>query len=115
MSDLVIQMSLLEQLEQDLAAIAAEYEKADEFSGEMSDAVGHDELGERVREFSHTWNDRRTNMTKQVTALRDQVAAIREAFTQVDAELGKALVEAAEGSKSSGNAPGRGAPGHGVV
>jgi uncharacterized protein YukE len=105
MSDLVIQMHLLDQLEKDLADIAAEYAKADEFSGEMADAVGNDELGDRVRDFSTKWNDRRKNMTEQVTALHEQVKAIRDAFTEVDAELGKALVEAAADSSGGAGTP----------
>ena len=115
MSDIVIQMHLLEQLEKDLLAIATEYSNADTFTGEMADVVGHDGLGERVREFSRSWNDRRKNMTEQVTALHEQVKAIRDAFTQVDEELGKALVEAAEDNKDSGIGPGAGSPGHRVV
>lgn len=115
MSDIVIQMHLLEQLEKDLLDIATEYGAADTFTREMSGVVGHDGLGERVRQFSETWNDRRKNMTEQVTALHGQVKSIRDAFTQVDAELGKALVEAAEDNKSSGAAPKAGSPGHSVV
>ncbi|MCU1442710.1 MAG: hypothetical protein JWQ59_860 [Cryobacterium sp.] len=93
--DLVIQMDLLDQLETDLAGIAAEYEKADDFSAELADVVGHVALGDQVREFSTSWNDRRKNMAEQVTALHGQVAAIRDAFTEVDLELSKALQEAA--------------------
>jgi hypothetical protein len=115
MSDLVIQMHLLDQLEKDLGDIAAEYAGAEAFSGEMADAVGHDELGARVRDFSATWNDRRKNMSEQVTALHTQVKTIRDAFTQVDAELGKALVDAAQANKSSGNAPTAAAPGHNAI
>jgi hypothetical protein len=100
-SDLIVQLSLLDQLKADLTAIAAEYEKADDFSSDLADAVGDDELSGRVHEFSQTWNDRRKNMTEQVTALRDEVTAIRAGFTQVDAELGKALVDAAQQSKVS--------------
>lgn len=89
-------MRLLDQLEQDLANIASEYKDADDFSGDIADAVGHDGLGERVREFSEKWNDRRKNMTEQVEALHGQVKEIRDAFTNVDVELGKALVEGAK-------------------
>ena len=49
-----------------------------------------------------------------MTALRDQVKTNRDAFTQVDDELGKALVEAAQESKST-NAPSVGSPGYNVV
>lgn len=93
MADLVIQMQLLDQLAEDLGAIAAEYEHADDFSSDTADAVGSDELGDRVREFSEKWNDRRKNMTEQVEALHEQVKAVRDEFTGLDAELAKALIE----------------------
>lgn len=98
MSDLVVQTNLLESLEQDLADIVAEYEHAGRNSDDMADIVGHVVLGDRIREFSTTWDDRRKNMTEQVKALHAQVKATREGFVQVDAELGKALEEGAKKS-----------------
>lgn len=93
---LEIQYDLLDQLADDLKLIAREYANADEFSDDVADAVGHERLAERVREFSTKWNDRRKNMLEQVEALQGQVEAIRDAFAQVDDELLKALTEGAD-------------------
>ncbi len=98
MTDLQIQFELLDQLATDLAAIAREYRNADDFSATVADAVGHDGLGERVREFSTKWNDRRENMTEQVEALQSQVESIRDAFQDVDQGLLDALHEGQAGT-----------------
>ncbi|MDI2098534.1 hypothetical protein [Ruicaihuangia caeni] len=103
MADLQVQTALLQQLEDDLLAIATEYENADDFSASVAAAVGDDGLEDRVREFSRKWNDRRKNMTEQVKALYEQVKAIRENLDAVDQELVRALEEAA--AETAANAP----------
>lgn len=91
MADLDIRLDLLDQLVDDLAAIASEFEGADDFSDDVAAAVGHDELHGKVRDFAHKWNDKRKEMTAAVTALQGQIKSISEAFTKVDSELAKAL------------------------
>jgi uncharacterized protein YukE len=110
MSDLQVELELLGQLATDLGGIANEYEHADDFSADMADAVGGGDLGDRVREFSTKWNDRRKNMTEQVQALQQQVQAIHDAFTELDAELLKALQDGADDAAAGGHAPNPNAP-----
>lgn len=113
MTSLVIQKSQLDQLAKDLATIAKQFAEADDFSSALADAVGNDALGGRVEQFSRSWNDRRKNMTEQVTALQAQVEAISDALTQVDVELAKALTDAATASNAPSNAPQSSAQGRG--
>ncbi|WP_198412142.1 hypothetical protein [Mycetocola zhujimingii] len=101
MSDLEIRTDLLEQLTTDLDAIAKEFEKADGFSDEVANAVGHDELSGKVTDFAHKWNDKRADMTESIKALQQQIEAISDAFNEVDSELAKALEDAAADTAAS--------------
>lgn len=64
-------------------------------SDRIAEAVGHDGLAEAVREFAHGWDDRRTELTRKVRALAAAAATTAQAFTEVDAELARALEEPA--------------------
>lgn len=96
MSDLKLDLQLLTQLKDDLDAVVAEFKNADDFSDSVADATGHDGLHGHVRDFAHKWNDKRQKMTDNVAALQQQVKAISDGFTQVDAGLAKALEDAAK-------------------
>ncbi|WP_198410512.1 hypothetical protein [Mycetocola zhujimingii] len=112
MSDLEIRTDLLEQLKTDLDAIAKEFEKADGFSDDVANAVGHDELAGKVKDFAHKWNDKRADMTEAVKALQQQIEAISDAFNEADSELTKALEDAAADTAASNPdaAPGSNGP-----
>lgn len=95
MADLKLDLELLNQLKEDLEAVAKEFADADDFSDAVADATGHDSLAHHVEEFAHKWNDKRKAMTQNVEALQQQIGAISDGFTQVDAGLAKALEEGA--------------------
>jgi len=106
-TDLQLDLALLEQLKTDLDAIVKEFKGADDFSDDTADATGHDELAGHVRDFAHKWNDKRKKMTEAVENLSSSVASITDGFTQVDDGLAKALEEGAEASKAQGLPPGK--------
>ncbi|MBC7596983.1 MAG: hypothetical protein H7288_24210 [Kineosporiaceae bacterium] len=95
MPDLKLDLELLQQLKDDLEAIATEFKDADDFSNDVADSTGHDQLGSHVEDFAHKWNDKRKSMTEAVEDLQKSIAAISDGFTQVDAGLAKALEDAA--------------------
>ncbi|MCX7523197.1 hypothetical protein OSC27_13040 [Microbacterium sp. STN6] len=96
MPDLKLDLELLAQLVSDLESVSAEFTNADDFSDTVADATGHDDLRGHVRDFAHKWNDKRKDMTDDVKALHEQIAAITDGFTKVDEGLAKALREGAE-------------------
>jgi uncharacterized protein YukE len=95
MPDLKLDLELLQQLKEDLEAIATEFKGADDFSDDVANSTGHDDLGSHVEDFAHKWNDKRKSMTEAVEDLQKSIAAISDGFTQVDAGLAKALEDAA--------------------
>lgn len=98
MTDLKLDLKLLQQLRDDLDAIVKEFKGADDFSDDVAEATGHDGLHDVTRDFAHKWNDKRKSMTEDVENLQKQLEAITDGFTQVDGELAQALEEANESS-----------------
>ncbi len=94
MTDLKLDLRLLEQLRDDLNAIVREFKNADDFSDDVAEATGHDGLHDVTRDFAHKWNDKRKAMTEDVENLQKQIGAITDGFTQIDADLAAALEEA---------------------
>lgn len=95
MSDLNFDLQLLHQLRDDLDAVVNEFTNADEFSQDVAEATGHDELGGHVSDFASKWNTKREAMLEAVKALQAKISAITDGFTKVDADLAKALTDAA--------------------
>ena len=102
MTDLILDMKLLDQLKSDLEAIVKEFKNADDFSDDTADATGHDDLAGHVRDFAHKWNDKRQSMTESVENLSKSVSSVTDGFTQVDAGLAKSLEDGAAQSKKEG-------------
>lgn len=94
MADLTLDLKLLQQLKDDLDAVVKEFTNADDFSDDVADATGQDQLHGHVRDFAHKWNDKRKKMTEDVSALQQQIKAISDGFTKVDDGLAKALEDA---------------------
>ena len=94
-SDLKFDLQLLHQLRDDLNAVVDEFTNADKFSSEVAAATGHDGLGGHVSDFAEKWNSKREKMLEAVTALQQNIGAITDGFTQVDASLAKAMTDAA--------------------
>jgi hypothetical protein len=101
-ADLKLDLQLITQLNEDLESVVSEFKNADDFSSDVADATGNDDLAGKVRDFASKWNDKRKEMTSSVEALQQQIKAISDGFTQVDDGLAKALEQSASPSGSSG-------------
>jgi hypothetical protein len=106
-SDLKLDVQRLIQLRDDLQRVISEFNDAEDFSGVVAEATGHDELAGEVHDFAGKWNKKRKQMAADVQALHDQLAAITDGFTKVDQGLAKALEQSA--NDTSGK-PAHGAP-----
>jgi hypothetical protein len=96
MSDrLVIEGELLTQTQTHLQSILTEFEGAEKFSEHVASLTGHPRLEKEVREFASSWNIKRAEVIKSVTALKESIGAISDAFTNLDADLAKALADTA--------------------
>lgn len=96
MSDLILDLQRLDQLNHDLQSVIDEFKNASDFSHDVAAATGDDHLADKVRDFADRWNDKRKNMTESVEGLQKAVGAITENFTKVDQGLAKALQDGAE-------------------
>ncbi len=97
--DLSIDMEALRHLAKDLKAIADEFQHADDNSDAAAEATGHSELGHKVRDFADKWRIKRNDMTENVVKLQGIIQQIVDTFSEVDADLAKALEDAAEKAK----------------
>lgn len=94
--DLSIDMDTLRTLAADLSTIVHELETADEQAGSAAETTGHDELADRLHDFSDKWRIKREDMLSDVQKLSGIMTQIVDTFTQVDADLARALEDAAE-------------------
>lgn len=108
--DLKLDLALLEQLKSDLDAIVSDFKGADDFSDDVAEQTGHDDLAGHVRDFAHKWNVKRKDMNKNVENLEKVVGAITKGFTQVDGQLAKALEDAGKDKAYKGTLNKNGAP-----
>jgi ABC-type transporter Mla subunit MlaD len=102
---LKLDLQLLDQLRDDLSAVVSEFKNADDFSDDVADATGHDDLAGHVRDFAHAWNEKRKSMTTNVENVQKAVAAITDNFTKVDQGLAKALEDSANSGSDKYPAP----------
>ena len=91
MADLILDMTELTQLAEDLKAITDELEDADSNASEAAEATGHDELSSRVNDFADKWRIKREDMLADVSTLSGMINTIVENFGQVDRDLARAL------------------------
>jgi len=103
MADLVLDLERLRELKNDLEAVVKEFKNADDFSDDVADATGQDDLAGKVRDFASKWNDKRKKMLADVENLQAQIKAISDGFTKVDSGLAKALED--NGKTPAGHGP----------
>lgn len=89
--DLSINMDDLRTLAEDLKTIAEEFKGADDNAEDAADATGHDGLRDKVNDFADKWRIKREEMSENVVKLQGIIEQIADTFTEVDAELAKAL------------------------
>lgn len=99
--DIQLDMADLTALADDLATVIDEFERAKANAGEAARATGHKELRRKVEEFATAWDLRREVMLENIKVLQQTIAQIAETFSEVDAELAKALEESAQDPPSA--------------
>jgi len=92
MSDrLTIDTDALREAGSMLRTVAAEFDDADAHTDALAEHVGHEELAAAVRDFSHGWDDRRSEMVQDIAALADSCGAVSDAFADLDTQFAAAL------------------------
>lgn len=92
---LVIEGGLLSQTQTNLQSILTEFEGAEKFSEHVASLTGHARLEHEVQAFASSWNIKRAEVIESVTALKESIGAINDAFDNLDADLAKALSDTA--------------------
>lgn len=85
--DLDFNLTQLNDLFHDLVAVRENFEHAEKFSDEVSSAVGHATLANRVQDFADQWNDKRDSMIERLAEMATAVDTIHDSFITVDMEL----------------------------
>ncbi|UZN03043.1 hypothetical protein [Cellulomonas sp. S1-8] len=75
----------------DLRLVARELDHATTRSDVVADAVGHDGLAAKVRDFAQGWDGRRAEMLEEIARLADACTGIGENFERLDTEFAAAL------------------------
>ncbi|WP_104134837.1 MULTISPECIES: hypothetical protein [unclassified Cryobacterium] len=60
---------------------------------ELGTMVGHAHLASVIDDFSSKWDDRRTELTEQLTQMHTMGQAVADGFESVDSGLARALTE----------------------
>lgn len=87
MGDLVLDTEQLQQLGADLRLVGEEFKHANNRSDDVADDVGHEGLGDAIREFAHNWDDKREKMLEDISKLSEAAIATGEAFEELETEL----------------------------
>ena len=91
MSDLTIEIDVIERMRGDLARVRREFENANRNSDSTADAVGHPGLADRVRGFAHNWDNRRRDLVEQIETIEGQLGNLQDQFDVTDRELASGL------------------------
>ncbi|WP_026374185.1 hypothetical protein [Agrococcus lahaulensis] len=99
MDDVLITFDELLALRQQLDAIIVELESAGDRSSELEAAIGTPygrwELRSNAGDFESRWNDKRVDLARDMTKVRDHVQGVLEGFAEFDEEASLKL-EAAD-------------------
>ncbi|GAA1476790.1 hypothetical protein GCM10009623_12360 [Nocardioides aestuarii] len=88
---LSVDTEVLQEAGESLRLVATEFEHADDNSDRASEAVGNDDLADRVRDFAHNWNDRRGEMLGNIAALATAASESGRAFAELDRDLARLI------------------------
>jgi len=81
----------VQKVANDLQRITRTLEDAAADSSSLASSIPVEELSRAVEDFAGGWDDNRRNLIQEVTALREQAAAVAQAFTDVESQLVDAL------------------------
>ena len=71
----------------------------------LASVIPVSELSRAVEDFAGGWDDNRRNLIKEVSALREQAAAVAQAFDDVDSQLVDALTRPPEAAAPATHGP----------
>lgn len=98
MTDVLITFDELLALRQQLDAIITELEGAGDRSSELEAAIGNPfgrgDLRDRAGDFESRWNDKRVDLVRDMTKVRDHVQGVLEGFAEFDEEAALQLESA---------------------
>lgn len=90
MDDVLITFDELLALRQQLDGIIVELESAGDRSNELEAAIGTPygrwELRSGAGDFERRWNDKRVDLARDMTKVRDHVQGVLEGFAEFDEE-----------------------------
>ena len=99
MNDVLITFDELRALRTQLDAIIVELDGASDRSNELEAAIarpfGRGELRDRAGDFEGRWNDKRVDLVRDMTKVRDRVQGVLEGFAEFDEDAAREL-EAAD-------------------
>ena len=97
----------VQQVANDMQRITRTLEDAAADSSSLAAVIPVHELSRAVEDFAGGWDDNRRSLVEEVSALREQAAAVAQAFTDVDSQLVDALTRP---TQPEGGPVGRGGP-----
>ncbi len=93
MPDVVMVSDLVERMRSDLATLQSEFENANSNSSGVAEHTGHGRLGEKLRHFASSWQNRRRDLIEQITTVRGHLDMIDTNFGDVEVELARSFEE----------------------
>ncbi|MER3387583.1 MAG: hypothetical protein RIC81_09265 [Microcella pacifica] len=121
---LKVDIDEMESLVSSLWRVEGYLDRSDYWSDRVADAVGHDALAQRCRDFSRSWDDNRVKVVERVAGIRTSVSKIAASFAELETELATAITGGSDNpipvvrmtpstSQPSGNSGGGGGGGGG--
>lgn len=95
----------VQQVANDMQRITRALEDAASDSSSLASVIPVRDLSRAVEDFAGGWDDTRRNLIEEVSALREQAAAVAQAFDDVDSQLVDALTRPAQAPSAAPGAP----------
>lgn len=91
MADLLLDMSELNALYQDLHQASAAFATIPKVTEELAHAVGHDALAHRILELESSWDLRRKDLIASLDATWTAARAIHDNFQKLDQQVARQI------------------------
>ena len=92
-SKLEVDTGAVRSLAENFDAVRRGLSDASAVSAELGAMVGHAHLASVIDDFSSKWDDRRNELTEQLTQMHTMGQSVADGFESVDSELARALTE----------------------
>jgi hypothetical protein len=90
-SDLKVSTADLRAAGAYLLAVYREFSAAGKIADTGAEAVAHDRLRDRLRDFAANWDDRRDEICASINGLGEAAEAAAEVYEEIERELVRAL------------------------